>query len=117
MFIGVERAVREVPISTDSTSMCAKEFLKGNNNKFSNIFQSSPNFPNSPAWRVVSLENKLRTHPQAAMRSSVRDNLHLRQPTIIAFTRSQTFHLARVQIQIAVDDAIFDQPIVVGQWR
>lgn len=51
------------------------------------------------------------------MRSGVRDNLHLRQPAIVALVRPQRHHLTRIQVQVVVDDAILDEPIVWRQWR
>lgn len=62
-----------------------------------------------PAGRIVVLEDKLRSHPEATMWSSMCDYLHLCQPTI--GTLICLIELISAIHQLA-GMAILDQPIV-----
>lgn len=72
-----------------------------------------------PARCIVSFKDKLWSHPQPTMRSGVSDNLNLWQPTVISLVRSFVLHLTHVKIQIVVDHAILDEPVIgwKGRWQ
>lgn len=75
IFIGVDRAALDAPISTDSTSMWANELLQNNRYYYQGLKPEI--IRNLPAWCVVGFEYKLWSHPQATVWSSMSNNLDL----------------------------------------
>lgn len=65
-----------------------------------------------PAGRIVVLEDELRSHPQPAVGTSVRNDLHLGQPAFGSLVRIVEL-IGAVQQQAGM--AILNQPIVQPQ--